>query len=283
MTQGHGPTVRRRRLASELRKLRERSGLTGDQAAEALGWSPSKISRIETCRVGVTAKDLARALDLYKVTDGKREALLTLARTSKQRGWWDRYDSIRTDYANYISLEAEASSVMCYCNMLIHGLLQTEDYARAVIRSALMSLLPPAEIDRRVEVRMTRQEALRRESPLKIWAVLDEAVLNRMTGGEKTMREQGRHLLEQAELPNVTIQVLPNALGAHPGTVEFSILEFPEPYDPDAVYVETMTSSLYVEDDMDVYRYTLAFDQLRAMALGPDESIKMIRRVVGTT
>ncbi|RCG32037.1 XRE family transcriptional regulator [Sphaerisporangium album] len=227
----------------------------------------------------MSAKDLVAALDLYKVTDGKREALLTLARTAKQRGWWDRYDSIRADYANYISLEAEADTVKCYCSMLIHGLLQTEKYAQAVIRSALMSLLPPAEISRRVDVRMTRQEALRRQPPLKIWAVLDKAVLRRMTGGAEAMREQCRHLVEVAESPNVTIQVLPYALGAHPGTVEFSILEFPEPYDPDAVYVETMTSSLYIEDDTDVYRYTLAFDQLRAMALGPDESIEMICRV----
>ncbi len=280
MTDGHGPTVRRRRLAAELRKLRERAGLSGDQAAEALGWSPSKVSRIETCRVGVTAKDLGRALDLYQVTGAKRDALLTLARTAKQRGWWDTYDSLPTDYANYIELEAEASYLKRYDLLLVHGLLQTEKYARAVIRSTLMSLVSAQEIDRRVDVRLTRQGLLHRPELLQLWVVMDEAALRRVVGGPKVMREQCEHLLARAEMPNVTIQVLPNSLGAHPGAVAaFTVLGFPGTYDSDVVYVETMTSSLYVEGDADVHRYSLAFDRLRAMALGPDESLSMIAEV----
>ncbi len=193
------------------------------------------------------------------------------------------YDSIPTEYANYISLEAAACGIKRYDLLLIHGLLQTEDYARAVIRSGLMSLAPAHEIDRRVEVRLTRQEVLRRADPLHLWVVFDEAALRRVVGGPEVMRAQCRHLLEQSDRPNVTIQVLPNSAGAHPGAVgAFSILEFPGRYDPSVVYVETMASSLYVEEDADVHRYALAYDQLRAMALGPDESLEMISRIAET-
>ncbi|GGK64391.1 transcriptional regulator [Sphaerisporangium melleum] len=277
-----GPSVRRRRLAGELRALRERAGLTGDQVAEAVGWSASKLSRMETARVGVRAKDLRALLDLYNVPESRREALLTLARTDHRRGWWDMYDSIPTEYTNYISLEASVSAIKRYDLLLVHGLLQTEAYARAIIRSGLMSLAPAQEVDRRVEIRLTRQEALRRPDPLNLWVVLDEAALRRVTGGPDVMRDQCKYLVEQAERPNVTIQVLPNALGAHPGAVgAFSIMEFSGRHDPSVVYVETMASSLYIEDDTDVHRYGLVFDQLRAMALGPDESLAMIGRIAG--
>ncbi|GAA5041698.1 transcriptional regulator with XRE-family HTH domain [Thermocatellispora tengchongensis] len=270
---GRGPTVRRRRLAAELRVLRERAGLTGEQAGERLGWSVSKISRIETGQVGVRNRDLAALLDLYEAPNGKRDALTELGRTAAQRGWWDTYESIPTEYANYISLESEASSIRCFSQTLIHGLLQTEDYARAVIRAALIPFAPASEIDRRVEVRMTRQKVLHRDPPLAIWMVLDEAALHRMVGNPEIMRAQCESLIRQAELPNVTIQVLSSAAGAHPGAnTPFSILAFPELYDPDVVYIETMMSNLWIEDDGEVHRYSLAFDQLHAMALSPDDS-----------
>ncbi|MFC4534578.1 helix-turn-helix domain-containing protein [Sphaerisporangium dianthi] len=280
MAHVRGPSVRRRRLAVELRALRERAGFTGDQVAEALGWSASKVSRVETAHVGVRAKDLQALLDLYSVPESRRAALLTLARTDNQRGWWDMYDSIPTEYANYISLEAAACGIQRYDLLLIHGLLQTEGYARAIIRSGLMSLAPVQEVDRRVEIRLTRQEALRRPDPLHLWVVLDEAALRRVVGGTEVMRAQCEHLVAEAGRPNVTLQVLPNVLGAHPGAVgAFSIMEFPGKYDPAVVYVETMASSLYIENDADVHRYSLVFDQLRAMALGPDESLELIGRI----
>ncbi|MFC7386328.1 helix-turn-helix domain-containing protein [Sphaerisporangium rhizosphaerae] len=269
-------------MAGELRVLRERAGLTGDQVAEVVGWSASKLSRMETARVGARAKDLLMLFDLYQVPESRREALLTLARTDHRRGWWDMYDSIPTEYANYISLEVAASEIKRYDLLLIHGLLQSEAYARAVIRSGLMSLAPAQEVDRRVEIRLTRQETLRRPDPLKLWVVMDEAALRRVVGGSEVMREQCKHLVEQGERPNVTIQVLPNRAGAHPGVVgAFSIMEFPGKHDPAVVYVETMASSLYIEDDTDVHRYGLVFDQLRAMALGPDESLEMIGHIAG--
>lgn len=280
MSGGRGPSVRRRRLAAELRILRERAALTGEQAGDRLGWSVSKISRIETGQVGVKARDLAALLDLYEVPDSKRKALQEIGRSAAQRGWWDTYESIPTEYANYISLESEASSITCFSQTLVHGLLQTEQYAQAVIRAALIPFAPLTEIDRRVEIRMTRQKVLRRNDPLHIWMVLDEAALHRKVGDAEIMRGQCESLIRQAKMPNVTIQVLTSAVGAHPGAnTPFSILSFPEAYDPDVVYIETMTSSLWIEDDSEVHRYSLAFDQLRAMALSPDDSAEFISEV----
>ncbi|MEV4106347.1 helix-turn-helix transcriptional regulator [Nonomuraea sp. NPDC049695] len=282
MAGGRGPTLRRRRLAGELRLLRERSRLTGEQAGERLGWSVSKVSRIETAQVGVRTGDLTALCDLYGVSGAKREALHELARTAMRRGWWETYESISTDYANYIGLESEAAGIRCFSQTLIHGLLQTEDYARAVIRAALMPFTPASEIDRRVEIRMTRQKILYADNPLSIWMVLDEAALNRLVGGSEVMRAQHESLIRMSELPNVTIQVLACSVGAHPGAnTPFSILSFPEVYDPDVVYIETMTSSLWIEDDREVHSYSLAFDQVRAMALSPDDSAELISEVVG--
>ncbi|GAA3259650.1 helix-turn-helix domain-containing protein [Nonomuraea helvata] len=282
MAGGRGPTLRRRRLAGELRLLRERSGLTGEQVGERLGWSVSKVSRIETAQVGVRTGDLTALCDLYEVPAAKREALHELARTAMRRGWWETYESISTDYANYIGLESEAADIRCFSQTLIHGLLQTEDYARAVIRATLMPFAPASEVDRRVEIRMTRQKILCRDNPLGIWMVLDEAALKRLVGGSEVMKAQCESLIRMSELPNVTIQILTCSVGAHPGAnTPFSILSFPEVYDPDVVYIETMTSSLWIEDDSEVHSYSLAFDQVRAMALSPDDSAELISEMVG--
>ncbi|MEU6717500.1 helix-turn-helix transcriptional regulator [Nonomuraea sp. NPDC046802] len=276
-----GPSLRRRRLAAELRVLRERAEFTGEQAAKRLNWSVSKISRIETCQVGVRARDLAALLDVYGVPAAKQEELFQLARTTARRGWWDTYESIPTEYANYISLESEASSIRCFSQGLIHGLLQTDDYAHAVIKAALMPFAPATEIDRRVEIRMTRQKILDRADAFNIWMVLDEAALRRVVGSPEIMKRQCEFLIQRSELPNVTIQVLTSAAGAHPGaTTPFSILAFSEVYDPDVVYIETLTSSLWIEDDSEVHRYSLAFDQLRAIAVSPDESAELISQAV---
>jgi Uncharacterized protein conserved in bacteria len=282
MAGGRGPTVRRRRLASELRRLRERREMTLEEAAEKLGWSAAKLSRIETARYGISPADLARMLDFYELDEDKRRPLRSLARTARTRGWWEAYaDSLPSDYSAYIELEAEASFIRTYDSLIVHGLLQTEEYAREIIRAALMGLSAPAEVERRVEVRMTRQELLlREENPLRFWTVIDESALIRRVGSAATMRKQYAKLLEFADRDNVTIQVLPFAKGAHSGTTgTFTLLEFREPYDPEVVYVENMTSILYVENDAEIYLYALAFDHLRAMALDPDESKLLIARL----
>lgn len=276
---GRGPTVRRRRLAGELRKLRERSEMTIESAAERLTWSTAKVSRIETARTGITAPDLTAILDLYQVDDNRRVALYALARTARKRGWWDAYaESTPSDYATYIELEAETAYMRSYDPLLINGLLQTEDYAREIIRAALMALSPPAEVLRRVEVRMTRQLLLQREdSPLRFWTIINESVLHQQVGSPEVMAAQYAKLAELSERDNVTIQVLPSTKAAHPATAgQFAIMEFREPYDPEVVYVESMASSLYVESEVEIYLYTLAFDHLRAMAFDPEESRDMI-------
>lgn len=273
--------MRRRRLAGEIRRLRERSAMTIEEAAEQVGWSIAKVSRIETARVGITTPDLTRLLDLYQVEDDRRAILHALGRTARTRGWWDAYaDSLPSDYATYIQLEADAGFIRSYDALSVNGLLQTSEYADEIIRAALMGLSPPAEIRRRVEVRMTRQKLLTHEdNPLRFWTVIDEAVLTRVVGSPSIMAAQCVSLLEGADLGNVNIQVLPSAAGAHPASAgPFSIMQFREPHDPDVVYVESMTSSLYVESDVEIYRYTLAFDHLRAAALGPDESKSLIAR-----
>ena len=274
-----GPTVRRRRLAAELRRLRDRAELTLEDAAGQLGWSITKLSRIETARVGVQPDDLKRMLDLYGVEGERRAGLISLGRAARTKGWWDAYaDSMPSDYANYISLEADASALRCYDALALHGLLQTEDYARSVIGTSLMALSPPAEVERRVEVRQTRQRLLTKDrDSLRFWTVIDEAALRRVVGSPQVMEAQCARLLELAQLPNVTIQVLPYGAGAHPAMqATFAIMEFPERHDPVVVYIETMTSNLYVENDGAVYRYTLAFDHLRALALGPQDSSAFI-------
>src|SRR5450755_4723824 len=166
-----GPTVRRRRLAAELRRLLDRAELTLEEAAGQLGWSITKVSRIETSRVGVQPDDLKKMLDLYGVEGERRQGLISLGRAARTKGWWDAYaDSLPSDYANYISLEADASALRCFDVQTVHGLLQTDDYAREIISSALMALSPPAEVERRVEVRQTRQRLLvRDEDPLRLW------------------------------------------------------------------------------------------------------------------
>jgi hypothetical protein len=276
---GRGPTVRRRRLAGELRRLRERNETTIEVAAAQLKWSIAKVSRIETARTGITAPDLTAMLDLYGVDDDKRAALHALARTARKRGWWDAYaDSTPSDYTTYIELEAETASMRSFDPLIVNGLLQTEEYAQEIIRAALMALSPPAEIQRRVEIRMTRQQLLlQEESPLRFWTIINESVLHQQVGSPEIMAAQFAKLAELSQRDNVTIQVLPFSKAAHPATAgQFAIMEFREPYDPEVVYVESLASSLYVESEMEIYLHTLAFDHLRAMALDPEDSRALI-------
>ncbi|NKZ04619.1 helix-turn-helix domain-containing protein [Actinomadura latina] len=280
------PTIRERKLAAELRRLRERSTMRLDQVAAELQvqcggrWSAPKLSRIETAAQGIKTSDVNQLCDLYGVPAEKREALLALTRTARQRGWWDAYaDTIHTDYAAYIELEAEAKSLRCYNALMINGLLQTEEYAHEIIRVGLMQFAPLSEVDRRVEVRRTRQTLITRQEPepLRVWSIIDEAALRRTIGGPEVMARQCDHLLSISEHPNVMIQVLPFPAGAHPATTgAFAHMEFPEHHMPDIVYIDGLTSALYVEDDAQVHTYSLAFNQLAMAALGADESLTMI-------
>ncbi|MBE1610776.1 helix-turn-helix transcriptional regulator [Actinopolymorpha pittospori] len=273
------PTIQRRRLAAELRLFRERAQVTLEEVAARLGWSVAKISRIETAIVGVNSKDLNLLLDLYGVEGERRTAILSKTRTARTKGWWDAYaEFVPSDYIDYIELEAQLAGMRSYNAHVIHGLMQTESYARDIIRGATMGLSSPAEIDRRVEVRMTRQRLLTRErDPLRFWLVIAEPALSWVVGSPKIMAEQYDKLREYAERDNVTVQVLPASAGAHPASAgSFDILEFPNPHEPDAVYVETMTANRYVESHAEIYRYTLAFDHLRAMALSPADSVDFL-------
>ncbi|TDC67401.1 XRE family transcriptional regulator [Actinomadura sp. GC306] len=280
------PTIRERRLAAELRRLRERSTLRLDQVVVVLQergagrWSTPKLSRIETAAQGIKPADVDHLCDVYNAAPEKREALLTLARSARQRGWWDAYaDTIHTDYASYIELEAEASSLRCYNALMINGLLQTDEYAHEIIRVGLMQFAPLSEVDRRVEIRKTRQGRLLAQDlgPLRVWSIIDEAALSRTIGSPDIMARQCEHLLELSENPNVVLQVLPFAAGAHPATTgAFVHMEFPERHMPDVVYLDGLTSALYIEDDAQVHTYSLAFNQLAMTALGADESLDMI-------
>jgi transcriptional regulator with XRE-family HTH domain len=274
----HSPTVRRRRLALELRRLREAARLTCEEVADHLECSASKISRVETGRVSVSPRDVRDMLDLYGVPAAQRESLVQLARDSRQKGWWHAFsDTMHPRFATYVGLESAASEIRIYEVSLIPELLQTEDYARAVIRSGLMSR-PGEDAERQVALRMARQPAITRDDdPPKVWAVLDEAALRRQVGGPGVMQLQLEHLLAQAALPNVAIQVIPFGGGAHPAMGRpFIILVFPERVDTDVVYLEDLTSALYLEDVAEVDRYNVFFNHLRATALSFEDSSVLI-------
>jgi transcriptional regulator with XRE-family HTH domain len=281
MVSEHSPTVRRRRLALELRRLREAARLTCEEVADHLECSASKISRVETGRVSVSPRDVRDMLELYGVPGAQRESLVQLARDSRQKGWWHAYsDTMQPQMATYIGLESAASEIRIYEVSLIPGLLQTEDYARAVIRAGMVNS-PAEDIERRVSLLMARQPAVVREDPPKVWAVLDEAALRRRVGGSGLMRLQLEHLLAQAALPNVAVQVIPFGGGAHPAMGRpFIILVFPERVDTDVVYLEDLTSALYLEDVAEVDRYNVFFNHLRATALSFDDSAALITSVL---
>lgn len=274
------PTARRRRLATALRQLREDHQLSCAEVGKTVGWSESKVSRIETGRVGIRQDDLHRLLAVYNIDDEVRSTLLTLRRQASHRGWWHSYaDALPDWFHSYVGLEDGAKALMTYENQLIPGLMQTDDYAAAVIRAHRPSL-DADEMDRQLAARATRQTLLTRSDPLQLWAVLDEAVLRRKVGGADIMRAQMNRLREIAALSNVTLQVLTFDHGSHASMgTSFTILKFPEPADTDIVYLEDLTSSQYLEEPPDIERYTLVFDHLRAAALSPEASDDFIGQV----
>lgn len=273
------PTVRSKRLCRELRRLRDERGLTIEQVASLAGgeWNPSTLGRWENGDRRIRPADLRSLLDVYEVQGEQREALMTLSREARQRGWWQVYSAVLpSEYSSYIGLETEALWMRTYQQQLIPGIVQTEHYARAVIRAARPDD-DTASIDRRVAVRLDRQNVLTGDRPMNLWAVIDEAAIRRVVGTPEIMSAQLQHLAEVAERPGVQLQVLPFSTGAHAAMASsFVILGFEAP-DPDVVYIDTGTSALFVEASPDVDAYRLMFDHLRASALAPAESLRLFR------
>ena len=271
------PTVRRRRLGSELRRLREAAGLTCEQAGDHLDCSASKISRVETARVPVRAVDVQALCQLYGAAEEQTTVLTALARESKTEGWWQRFDGVMPDwFGTYVGLEAEAVAIRTYEIQLIPGLLQTEGYARALFETADVGTAD--SIEARVAIRRSRQEVLRRDTPPQYWAVLSEAALHRQIGGPAVMRDQLLYLAEASELRNVTLQVIRAEAGAHPGMcTPFVILTFPDRTDPQVTFVEYLTGALYLEKRGEVDQFALAFNHLVAAAISPQQSVDLIR------
>jgi transcriptional regulator with XRE-family HTH domain len=270
------PTLRRRELGAILRARRLELGLTVDRVAEHLLCSPSKVSRMETGQRGATARDVRDLCDLYQLTDpAQREHLTRLAAEGKLQGWWQSYE---LEFATYVGLEEAAVSVKHFASMTVLGLLQTPGYARAMHQAGFQDFAPE-RIDELVEVRMKRQQLLARQPPLRLHAVLDEAILHRAVGGPAVMGEQLERLLGAAKSPHITIQVIPNAIGSHPAMdSNFSVLEFGGPTS-NVVYVEGIVGWLYLERQQDLDRYYLVFERLCNMALNPQESIELIAEV----
>lgn len=273
------PTVRGRRLRYELRRYREQRGLTIEQVSEIAegDWNPSTISRWETGDRRIRTSDLRLLLDIYGVQGDERQELLTLSRQARERGWWRSYaDAVPDWFQVYVGLEAEASVIHEYDSELVPGILQTADYYRAFMRAAPAAADEEA-IERKTDVRLTRQERLTSDDPPDFWAVLNEAVIRRVVGGAETMRAQLMHIAEMADRPHIHVQVLPFRAGAHPAMDgSFIVLRFPEQEDTDVVYTESQAGSLYLEKPPEVDRYVAMFSHLTAKALDPDESRALI-------
>jgi transcriptional regulator with XRE-family HTH domain len=271
------PTVRHRRLAAELRRLRDAAGLTQEEVSERTGKDRSTLYRLENAQQRPQRSTLIQLLDLYGAGEERRAELLALLREAGQRGWMQPHLSdLPAIYSDYISFESEARSVWNYESLFIPGLLQTEHYTRAVIRGILPHA-SMAQVESRVTARMERQALLTSENPPQLWAIMDEAAVRRVVGGRTVMREQLGRLRDAAALPNVTVQVIPYDAGAHPGMPgSFIVLEFPDPADQSLVYLDSMAGDLFLEDDMEIRRYILMFEHLRAAALRPDESAALL-------
>jgi transcriptional regulator with XRE-family HTH domain len=274
------PTVRRRRLASELRRLREAAKLTCEDVAERLECSASKISRIETGRVAVSPRDVRDLLLIYGVPDDQQDSLLQLARDSRQKGWWHAYsDGMQPHLATYLGLESAAAEMRIYRVCRIPGLLQTEDYTRALLAAGKVQNPPPDEHQHFALLAERRRQA--RANPPTAWVVLDEAALRRRVGGPEVMRAQIEHLIELSAAPDMFIQVIPFGGGAHIAMdLPFVILAFPDPADPEVVCVGYATGMLWIEGITEVSVYNKAFEHLQAAALSFDESASLMTSVL---
>jgi transcriptional regulator with XRE-family HTH domain len=280
-----GPTVLRMLLGNQLRRLREAAGITPDRAGYEIRASRSKISRMEHGRVGFKERDVADLLTLYGVTDEvTRTQMLVLAEHANSQGWWSRFDDVLPDwFETYIGLEQATSLIRTYELQFVPGLFQTEEYARAVTLLGHRSA-PVDEIERRVSLRVRRQEILsRQETGPKVWAVIDESALRRPLGGLNVMRAQLQHLIEMAELPQVTLQVMPFDRGGHSAAGgSFSILRFAEPDLPDVVYIEQLTGALYLDRRVEVDHYREVMNSLSAEAQTPADSEQQLKKLLQT-
>ena len=279
---GTGPTVRRMLIGARLRRLRVDKGISREQAGEAIRASEWKIHRLENGQVGFKERDIVDLLRLYGVTDPDEVAsIVNLAREANLTGWWYQYGDVLPQwFRSYVDLESAATLIRAYEGQFIPGLLQTEDYMRAVMRGSLLDA-SPEEIERRVELRTTRQKLLQRDDGPRLWAVVDEAALRRLVGGPEVMRGQLEWLIEAAKLPSVTLQILPFAAGAHAAMgVTFSILRFADSELPDVVYVEHLTSALYLDRRDDVERYLHVIESICVRAEPPDRTADFLQGIL---
>ncbi|MFJ8662278.1 helix-turn-helix domain-containing protein [Streptomyces sp. NPDC093795] len=274
------PTVRLRRLAAELRKLRSEAGLTREDVTEQTGINEATLYRIERSRARPQKRTLVALLDLYQADEGRRMDLLALQSGSNDQGWLRPYHSeLPEEYTAYIGFEAEARTVRNYESLFVPGLAQTEPYAAEVVKGVL-PMASQKEIAQRVQARMERQRVFAKEHPLQLWAIVDEAALRRVVGGRDVMRGQVRHLLDLVAEPHVTFQVIPFEKGAHAGmTGSFVHMDFPDTDDPELVYLDTPAGDLFLESEAEIRRYKSMFEHLQALALGPNDSADLLVKV----
>jgi hypothetical protein len=280
-----GPGVLRMLLGAQLRRLRQTAGVTPEQAGYEIRASRSKISRMEHGRVGFKQRDVADLLTMYGVTDDlSRSGILSLAQQANAQGWWSKYGDILPDWFEaYLGLEAAATLIRTFELQFVHGLFQTEDYARAVTMLGHRAA-PTGELDRRVSLRMKRQDLLQGDGAPRVWSVMDEAALRRPVGGHQVMRKQLDRLVEVAALPRVTVQVVPFRRGGHAGAGgSFTVLRFGQPDLPDVAYIEQLTSALYLERRTDVDHYMEVMNRLSAEALTPVGTIRFLKEIIRDT
>jgi transcriptional regulator with XRE-family HTH domain len=279
---GGGPTVQRMLVGARLRRLRTEMGLTREEAAEAIRASEWKIHRLENGQVGFKERDIVDLLRLYEVSDpGEVAEFVALAREANTPGWWQHYGDVLPQwFRTYVDLEAAAAVIRTYEGQFVPGLLQTDDYMRAVVQGAHLED-SNEEVGRRVRLRMARQILLTSEQPPRLWAVVDEAALRRPVGGREVMRGQLERLVEATKLPNVTLQVLPFDAGAHPAMVgSFSILRFPEQELPDVVYLEHLTSAIYLNKPEEVDQYLHVMESICVRAATPDRTAELLGKIL---
>ncbi|MGZ0147881.1 helix-turn-helix domain-containing protein [Kribbella sp. WER1] len=276
-----GPTALRMVLGGHLWRMRMAAGISRSDAGWEIRSSESKISRMELGRVGLRERDVSDLLTLYGLDDDEeRERLLELARQANNPGWWHRYGDVLPNwFHSYIDLEAAAQIIRVYELQFVPGLLQTAEYIRAVIQLG-RGVVPSEEIDRRLRLRLSRQEILTRPDPVRLWAVVDEAALRRPIGGVQCIMDQLDKLIEKSQMPNVTLQVVPFALGGHAASAgAFSILRFPEEDLPNKVYIEHLDSSLYLDKPEELDQYTSAMEALCVAAPAPSKTIDILTKI----
>jgi transcriptional regulator with XRE-family HTH domain len=279
---GGGPTVQRMLVGARLRRFRTDMGLSREEAAEAIRASEWKIHRLENGQVGFKERDIVDLLRLYEVTDPDDVAeFLSLTREANSPGWWQQYGDVLPQwFRTYVDLEAAAALIRTYEGQFVPGLLQTDDYMRAVVRGAHLEE-SSEEVGRRVRLRMARQMLLTGEDPPRLWAVVDEAALRRPVGGREVMRRQLERLIDAAKLPTITLQILPFASGAHPAMVgSFSVLRFADQELPDVVYLEHLTSAIYLNKPDEVDQYLHVMESICVQAAAPDRTVALLDKIL---